>query len=253
MLSARSESWQDGANVIFMLEDYFSLQLKFATHYAAKAAVPLDVAIDRCTNLRRRLNLWGDTGASRWKLFLNKVKSAVDDRVEQVALCADFQQSLSYIEVKRSFGCFSYDPPDAYGTLRIHFVAPDGINSSPLAIENSSARRADLQELISHVQRTEPCATTVRGVSWLYNLQAYKRLFPTAYSASVQSAWFPLHLNGSSTWGQVLNWRQEVKPDVRDQLLVRLNDMEVATPWLVFPLQALVATSQIEVFYDQFT
>jgi hypothetical protein len=60
-------------------------------------------------------------------------------------------------------------------------------------------------------------------------------------------------LNGSSIWGQVLNWRQEVKPDVRDQLLVRLNDMEVATPWLIFPLQALVATSQIDVFYDQFT
>jgi len=89
-----------------MLEDYFSLQLKFATHYAAKAAVPLDVAIDRCTNLRRRLNLWGDTGASRWKLFLNRVKSAVDNRAEQVALCAEFQQSLSYIEVKRSFGFF---------------------------------------------------------------------------------------------------------------------------------------------------
>ena len=36
-------------------------------------------------------------------------------------------------------------------------------------------------------------------------------------------------------------------------VLVRLNDMEVETPWLVFPLQALVATTQIEVFYDQFT
>ncbi|CAN7615322.1 hypothetical protein LJR129_004663 [Acidovorax sp. LjRoot129] len=236
-----------------MLEDYFSLQLKFAMCYAVNAAVPVDVAIDRCTNLRRRLNLWGDTGASRWALFLDRVKSAVDDHAEQVALCAEFQRPLSYVEVKRSFGCFSYDPPDAHGTLRIHFVAPDGISSSPLAIENSSARRAELQDLISYVQRTELSVTTVRGVSWLYNLQAYRRLFPAAYSASVQSARFPLHLNGSSTWGQVLNWRQEVKPAVRDQLLVRLRDMEVATPWLVFPLQALVATSQIEVFYDQLT
>jgi len=236
-----------------MLEDYFSLQLKFAKHYAVKAAVPFDVAVDRCTNLRRRLNLWGDAGANRWDLFLYRVKSAADDHVEQVALCAGFQRSLSCIEVARSFGCFSYDPPDACGTLRIHFVAPDGINSSPLAIENFSARRADLQDLISHVQRTQPSVATVRGVSWLYNLQAYRRLFPTAYSASVQPARFPLHLNGSSTWGQVLNWRQEVKPALRDQLLVRLNDMEVATPWRVFPLQALVATSEIEVFYDWFT
>lgn len=236
-----------------MLEDYFSLQLRFAACYAAKASVPLHVAVDRCTNLRRRLNLWGHTGTSRWDLFLGKIQSVATSHVEQVALCSEFQQSRSCDEFNRSFGCFSYDPPDAYGTLRIHFVPPDGIDSSPLALENFSARRSELQGLFSHVQCTEARATTVRGVSWLYNLQAYKRLFPNAYGASIQPAQFPLHLNGSSTWGQVLNWRQEVKPAVRDQLLAHLNDMQVAAPWRVFPLQALVATSPMDLFYDQFT
>lgn len=236
-----------------MLEDYFSLQLKFARHYAVKAAVPLDVAIARCTNLRRRLNLWGDAGAPRWNLFLCRMNSVGNDPAEQIALCAEFQRSRSCAEFERAFGCFSYDPPDASGTLRIHFLVRDGIRSSPLAVENISARRSELQDLFSHVQRTEPRVSNVRGVSWLYNLHAYRRLFPPAYGASVQPVSFPLHLNGTSTWGQVLNWRQEVRPNVRDQLLARLSDMEITAPWLVFPLQALVATSQIDVFYDHFT
>jgi hypothetical protein len=236
-----------------MLEDYFSLQLKFAACYAAKASVPFHIAVDRCTNLRRRLNLWGDTGASRWDLFLSKIQSTANSHAEQVALCSEFQHSRWGDEFNRSFGCFSYDPPDACGTLRIHFLPPDGIDSSPLALENFSARRSELQALFTHVQCAEPGATTVRGVSWLYNLQAYRRLFPVAYGASVQPAQFPLHLNGSSTWGQVLSWRQEVKPVVRDQLLARLNGMQVTAPWRVFPIQALVATGAVDFFYDQFT
>ena len=236
-----------------MLEDYFSLQLKFATHYAAKAAVPLSVAIDRCTNLRRRLNLWGDGGAPQWNLFLRKINSVGNDPAEQIALLAEFQRPGSCAELKRAFGCFSYDPPDAFGTLRIHFLAPDGVPSSPLAVENLSARRSELQDMFSHVRRTEPRATSVRGVSWLYNLHGYRRLFPVAYGASVRPVSFPLHLNGTSTWGQVLNWRQEVKPAVRDPLLARLDSMEVAAPWRIFPLQALLATSPMEVFYDHFT
>lgn len=236
-----------------MLQDYFSLQLKFAAHYALKAAVPHVVAIERCTNLRRRLNLWGDAGEIQWNRLLAGIQNTGSDPAEQAAWCADFQRPQLEAGLERSFGCFSYDPPDATGTLRIHFLPPNGINSSPLASESIGARMTELRDLFAHVLHHESKVKTVRGVSWLYNLHAYRRLFPRPYSASVQSAWFPLHLNGSSTWGQVLNWRQEVKTKVQDQLLTRLDDMQVEMPWRVFPLQAMIATGQIELFYEQFT
>jgi hypothetical protein len=51
----------------------------------------------------------------------------------------------------------------------------------------------------------------------------------------------------------VLNWRQDVKPPVRDQLLANLDGMDIHMPWRVFPLQAMVATGRIETFYDLFT
>ncbi|MDB6002642.1 MAG: hypothetical protein JWP52_4341, partial [Rhizobacter sp.] len=130
---------------------------------------------------------------------------------------------------------------------------PEDTQASPLASASIAARLNELRAMFSHVRRTERHVASVRGVSWLYNLDAYKRLFPPSYAASVQAPWFPLHLNGSSTWGQVLNWRQEVKPAVRDAVLARLPAMKITGPWECFPHQALVATSDVEAFYELLT
>jgi len=236
-----------------MLEDYFALQLKFAEHYATAADVPFDMAIAHCTNLRRRLNLWGPVGATRWNGFLAQVSCSANDHSAALSMCIELYETRPSLEVGRSFGCFSYDPPDAAGALRIHFIPPEVTRTSPLASASTDARVDELRALFSHVRRTERTVASVRGVSWLYNLDAYKRLFPPSYAASVQAPWFPLHLNGSSTWGQVLNWRQEVKPAVRDIVLARLPAMKIQAPWEIFPHQALVATCEVDAFYELLT
>jgi hypothetical protein len=88
----------------------------------------------------------------------------------------------------------------------------------------------------------------VRGGSWLYNLEAYRRLFPEEYAASV---FLPdrVRLDGTSSWGQLLNFRGFVKPDVRQALLDNMSRLDVAAPWKVFPMRALGAQSAIEPFY----
>jgi len=236
-----------------MLEAYFSLQLRFAARYASAAGLPFSVAIAHCTNLRRRFNLWGPAGASRWKDFLARVGDAVDGRSDALSLCMAWHEDRPRLATERSFGCFSFDPPDTSGVLRIHFVPPENTSTSPLASANIGARVQELCALFSHVRRTERNVLSVRGVSWLYNRDAYRRLFPRSYAMSVRPVAVPLHLNGSSTWGQVLNWRQEVKPDMRDALLARLDTMKAEAPWETFPLQALTATSDVATFYELFT
>lgn len=236
-----------------MLEDYFSLQLKFAEHYATAADMPFEIAIAHCTNLRRRLNLWGHAGVTRWDGFLAQVSCSANDHSAALSMCIELYETRPSLEVKRSFGCFSYDAPDAAGALRIHFIPPEDMRASPLASASTGARVDELRALFSHVRRTERNVTSVRGVSWLYNLDAYKRLFPPSYAASVKALWFPVHLNGSSTWGQVLNWRQEVKPAVRDALLARFATMKIEAPWEIFPHQALVATGEVDAFYELLT
>ena len=236
-----------------MPEEYFSLQLTFAKRYAITAGLPFAAAIAHCTNLRRRLNLWGPAGASRWSDFLARVGEPVDGRSDALALCMAWYERRPRLAAERAYGCFSFDPPDASGALRMHFVPPEDTRTSPLAFANVGARVQELCALFSHVRRTEPRALSVRGVSWLYHRDAYRRLFPRSYAMSIRPVAGPLHLNGSSTWGQVLNWRQEVKPDMRETLLARLATMRAEAPWEIFPLQALTATSDIADFYEHFT
>lgn len=233
-----------------MLEDYFALQIAVAARYAAAAGLPLALGLARCTNLRRRFHLWGPEGEPAWSDFLGQAGRAASDHAAVLAMCSERYATRPGIEVQRSFGCFSYDVPDAAGVLRMHFMPPDSQRTSPLAADNVTERLQELRAMFSHVQRTERRAASVRGVSWLYHFDAYRRLFPAPYAASAKPASFPLHLNGSSTWGQVLSWRQEVKPVMRAALLAGLADMDIDAPWKVFPYQALVATHEVGAFYE---
>ena len=233
-----------------MLEDYFSLQLQFAEQYAAVAGVPLAISVASCTNLRRRLNLWGPAGESRWNEFLAQVGRSIESQSDTPSIFMEFYETRPRLLDRLSFGCFSFDSPDASGVLRIHFVPPTNTCSSPLASENTDSRRQELRALFSYVRRTERHVLSVRGISWLYNLEAYKRLFPIEYAASARPVVFPLHLNGSSTWGQVLNWRQHVKPGMRNAVIEGLPAMKLDAPWKVFPYQAMTATSEVEKFFE---
>src|SRR5688500_16760023 len=72
-----------------VLEDYFSLQLAFSKQYASKARVTLSGAVDRCTNLRRRLGLTGSAGESHWRNLLACVdRSALVDDDAVLTMCS---------------------------------------------------------------------------------------------------------------------------------------------------------------------
>lgn len=236
-----------------MHEDYFALQLKLAEHYASVANVSLGLAIDRCTNLRRRLNLSGPAGAAAWAGVLKFANAPPNSMAAVLQKCLQLQTCHVTKALPSAFGCFSYDAPDDAGTVRIHFMPPDRPDSSPLSRANLSQRHDELCAMFSHIRRVERRAQAVRGVSWLYNLSAYQRLFPGDYIASIAPPRFPVHLNGSSTWGQMLDWRHRVKPEMQSALICRMPHMRADAPWEIFPLQALTAHCAIGAFYARYT
>ena len=236
-----------------MFEDYFALQLAFAQQYAAAAQVSWASAIARCTNLRRRLNLQGPSGERAWSSLLRLASEEGASFASVLHRCQVLHaEGRAPCPSPAPFGCFSYDAPDGAGVVRIHFMPPANQSSSPLGAHNASQRLDELQRMFVHIGQTEPRARSERGVSWLYNLQAYTRLFPRDFTASVAAPAFPVHLQGSSTWGQVLNWRQAVKPAVRDAVVRALPSMLPHAPWKVFPLQALTAACPIDAFHERF-
>jgi hypothetical protein len=232
-------------------EAYFDLQLRFAERFSALTGVPLAEAISRCTNLRRRFGLWGPAGDRAWAGFLGEVQSCAQHR-DLLRLTLDAQDAAPRVSPS-PFGCFSYDPGGADKPLRLHFM-PDlhHKHSSPLADTSMHERHAELRALFAEVRQQHPEVQQVRGLSWLYHVQAYKRLFPPAYAASLVPAGGPLHMNGSSTWGQVLNYRHELKPGVADRVLAGLQPGTVSSPWQAFPLQPLVASCSVDHFFNWF-
>lgn len=232
-------------------EDYFDLQLRFAARYAELAGLSLGEAIDRCTNLRRRLGLWGAAGDERWNGFLRRVANLPTH--QGILRAAITMHECRSSATPSPFGCFSYEPPGPEGVLRLHFM-PDERHrqASPLAESCLPERRAELSALFKEVRRLHPALQRVRGLSWLYHVRAYRSLFPSTYAASVQLTTETLNMTGSSTWGQVLDYRHRLRPGVADRVLSQLGRSTAHAPWLAFPCQPLSAVGPAEDFFAWF-
>jgi hypothetical protein len=234
------------------LREYFEVQLLFAERLAE--LTPLGIA-DAClafTNLHRRFGLGDATKSApntEWMRFAAGLErcASTPDRLEwTMAFFIDAPPEPAPVLV---FGCFKYDPPNAEGIVRIHFNNRDSADGvGPLDHRKVDRRVAELREMFGHIRAHHPDARTVMGASWLYNLDAYRRLFPEEY---VASRFEPdrLRLNGTSSWGQLLDFSGSVKPAVRQALLDNLRNLDIAAPWRAFPLRALGVLGGIEHFY----
>lgn len=105
--------------------------------------------------------------------------------------------------------------------------------------------------MFSFIRANHSDAQAVRGGSWLYNVDAYRRLLPPAYVASAQPP-VRVRLDGTSSWGQVLDFKGGVKPKIRAELLARARAVDLAAPWTAFPLPALAAGCTIDRFYQHY-
>ena len=70
--------------------------------------------------------------------------------------------------------------------IRLHFENTDAAECSSLGSRRRDQRLADLAALFARVKLAEPGDVSVVGSSWLYNLEAYRRLFPKSYVASTR-------------------------------------------------------------------
>jgi hypothetical protein len=209
------------------LGDYFALQLRFAEHMAARAAIPLAQSLSLYTNLRRRLGLgYGGEGPPppEWLAYLGAI--------EQLAT------SGRRLDFTKSFYVTALDD------------IPPSDHIGPLSRAKTPRRLDELKTMFAFVRETWPETRAVHGGSWLYNLEAYRRLFPPAYGASRKRPSGPVGLSGTSSWGQFLDHREAVKPDLREAFLHNLKTIDVAAPWRAFPLPALRTRAPIEIFYD---
>lgn len=231
------------------LFDFFELQLAFAEHLARAKAIPLGEAMTHATNLRRRFAL-PDAEAPAWLDFVAQAErlatSQARARLAQAVYAASPDETLP--QGQTAFGCFACEPADAEGTIRLHFNNKDP--EGPLSRARIAVRRAELAEMFAFIRQTYPTARTVKGASWLYNTEAYRRLYPPAYAASRRPPTTAVRLTGSSSWGQFLKRDGGLNAELRARFVDNWPVLDPDAPWRSFPLPALVTEAPIEAFYD---
>jgi hypothetical protein len=229
---------------------FFDLQLTFAERVVALSGLPLEQALLDYTNLYIRLGLGRhfDPAHPTWQEYLAGLREATDPREWTYGFYTRRGEAGTEPSVVASFGCFSYGRLDA-DRIRLHFRNAETDGHAPLAADRRAQRRAELAALFAHARRTVPGPARVIGASWLYNLDAYRRLFPGAYVTSARVVGD--RFRHMPLWGQFLDRHGEVKTSVTGPFLQRLSgESRVDGLAGCFPLPVLALEAPCTAFHD---
>ena len=237
---------------------HFGLQLHFAETLAARKPMALAEAITYHTNLHRRFaygNLSKQNADPEFLALVNRLVALPDHAARLDLTVAAFarRDEEGLPPHLFDFGCFRCEAPDQRGHVRIHFGNRDSDDGrGPLDRSKTARRRDELTRMIRFLAETYPDAKAVDGGSWLYNTEAYRRLFPAEFVNSRTPLEGPRPTHGSSSWGQFVDFRGRAKPEIADTFMQNLKVLDAQQPWLAFPLPVLMTTAPFGAFRREY-
>lgn len=186
------------------------------------SGLPWERALLDYTNLYVRLGLGRDFDAAHpiWRDYLAGLRSTGADEDWTYRFYLTRAEGPAGPAPVASVGCFWYSRLDD-DRIRLHFQNAETAGRSPLAAERLEQRTAELTALFAHVRRTQARPPRVIGASWLYNLPAYRRLFPPSYLATARA--IDGRFRSMPLWGQFLDRHGEIREGARGKFLERLD------------------------------
>jgi hypothetical protein len=232
---------------------FFALQLTFAGKLREKFRLSLSDAYYRYTTLTKSLNI---TGADDWQACMAALERAPDalDWIYQCYLARHEDEPVlspsdTEFHGRPLFGCFYYIVRDTT-IIRPHLIKNDLPGMRPLSRDRQAVRRAELGRMFAHIRQHDPAVRTVLGNSWMYNLEAYRRLYPPAYTASLPAS-DEDEFEYLALWGQCYDYDWQIKQPIAEELLRRVDALtDVSQLRLCFPYQILNPECPIEEFYN---
>lgn len=222
--------------------DFFDLQVQFAKRLSQVTGKPFFEILLTHTILYNRFGLGkvADSSNPVWLEFISGGEEGITDRAYQLYL-----KPKDAAPKKLSFGCFRHDYRPEEKAVYIHFSNKEK-SESPFA--NPEKRKQELKEMFEYIKKTFPEAKFVRGHSWLYNEEKYKKLFPPEYTANLELD--HNFSNGFSTWGQFLDRRSKTKSEEARFFTENLDSAKSEQEVLdAFPKKVFNAQTSIEDFY----
>lgn len=185
-----------------------------------------------------------DPAHPKWVEFLEEVGAGADpvDFVYQAYLEGDAQGDTG----ERCFD-FEYWPEDRL--VRIHFSN----NRAGTALHPSAGqdRIRELHDIFAVVRHQHPDAAIVRGTSWLYHLEAYRRLFPPSFVAGLRSVGHPHQF--AALWAQFIDRHGVVKPKLAERFHAQVDTATtLAELDEAFPLDVLATTGDVATFHEHY-
>jgi hypothetical protein len=186
---------------------FFQLHLQFAKEIARVNYLEFTHALLAYSPIFRLIGADVDS----WNTYLEGLAQSEN----QADFTADYVSKHRFVPEREQFGCFAYALEDNDKQLRIHFDNVEG--KGALSKERVAARQAEIKAMIADARAKNPQLERIRGGSWLYNLEAYKRLFPTKLIAE-------LYVQGEefqflSLWGQCLLASGDANPQTSAYIL----------------------------------
>jgi hypothetical protein len=230
--------------------EFFDLQLRVAETVAVLSGLPWPRALLEYTNLYVRFGLGRDFDPAHpiWREYLAGLDDTDDRRDWTYRFYLARPEAPAVPATAATFGCFSY-ARSSRDRIRLHFRNAETDGCSPLGIERVGRRLAELTALFEHVKRTLGEPLQVAGASWLYNVPAYRRLFPVAYVATARV--IHRRFQHMPLWGQFLDRHGAIRPQMARRFLERLDrQSSVHTIGQCFPFQVLSVEASALDFYE---
>ena len=228
---------------------FFDLQLIFAKKIAQLTQQSYPEAILYRTAMYRIMGLdWSlNPHHPVWQTYLSGLHQEDTDTDWSYQFYLERADQIPSYEEPR-WGCFSYEYWSERRLIHLHFGNLDNSGYGPLSHQRKEARLADLWSMFTQIKRTHPDAIAVHGSSWLYNLEAYRRLFPVEYGLSTRTD--APQLIARSLWGQFLRYNGKLHEERAAVFLDRLSRLEDEHQHArCFPYQVLLAQAPIILFY----
>ena len=225
---------------------FFDLQLRFADSIVRVSHLSFEEALLNFTNLYLQfIGRSFDPVHPVWQAYLAGLRQAKD----RALWTYTFYQRSRELHSPSLSGCFHYSYLPEENTIRYHFVNVDTSGSGPLSKERMPVRLQELRTMFAQIKKQYGDVPTVRGNSWLYNIDAYRRLFPAQYTRNAKIV--EDEFQYLSLWGQFLQRDGRVHEHLVASFLSRLQKSETLKDLTSsFPYQVLSPQSPIALFYQ---
>lgn len=232
-------------------KEFFQLQLIFAEKISSITDTTLETALLEYTTLYRSFYIpdWEfNSEHVVWQQFL-KVFRESNNKLDAIY---DFYLLHTRDEKSvKQFGCFAYDYSEERKQITMHLTGNDTANI--LAKENRKKRKEELRDMFGEIIEKYPETETVFGFSWLYNIDAYTRLFPQEYIQSLRlpKTLPPAYFRALALWGQFIDGAGEIRKEKAEKFLSCVESKSTLEEVLdCFEYKLLRAESGIECFFE---